>query len=119
MAESVGRRDLQIVQHCGGSFTFTHNSGGSPVDNTGGAAVAEVRDGYGGTLLKRWDSSAGSITLGGANGKYSFSWTAVDADAIYAGSKRPVWDFLITAAGGQPRKLLEGNVVRDPTVTEP
>ncbi len=85
-------------------------------DLTGCAAHMQIRDRIGGTVLVDLTDTAG-ITLGGVAGTIDIVITAAQTRAITG--KKGVYDLYVTFPGDDERRVLEGAVTNDLSVTQP
>ena len=85
-------------------------------DLTGCTAHMQIRDRIGGTVLVDLTDTAG-ITLGGAAGTITIVITAEQTRAITG--KKGVYDLYVIFPGDDERRVLEGAVANDLSVTQP
>lgn len=129
------RQDIHIDQGETWSFTYTHASGGSPVDLTGYTARMAVRDVIGGAIYAYLstgaDADGGTITLGGALGTVTLSMTAAETTSLddlpeilqplvpqKGRVRKLIYDVEIVSGAGTVTRILEGQVVLNREVTE-
>lgn len=125
------RQDLTVNQGETWSFTFTHKSGGSPVDLTGFVARMAVRAtfsaGYLAYLSSGADAISGTIALGGALGTVTPSMTAAQTAALEPLMEQlPVgddptvflrYDLELVSPAGAVTRALEGRFILRREVT--
>lgn len=109
---------LKIDQGASFSKLVTWKTGPSrtPVDLTGCTALAQVRTTLeSATALHSFDTTNGSILLGGAAGTVELVMT--DEQTAAALWKSGVYDLVITFPNGSKRRLMYGAVTISPGVT--
>lgn len=88
-------------------------------DLTGYTSLMQVRRAPGSAVLLEKSTGDASITLGGALGTIDFTLSAAQVTALLpAAARGAYWDIFITSAGGVETKLLMGQVVIAPKITE-
>lgn len=92
--------NLEIPQYSGYSFDFTYKIDNALVDLTNFTGLAQIRD-----QEDRLQTSF-AIALGGALGTVSLSLTAAQTSKLKVGK----WDLLLTSGGGQPNRLIQGEI---------
>jgi len=113
---TAGIKDIEV--EVGATFELDvvwKDPDGNPIDNTGYAARAKIKDKYGGTTLISISTTAGGITLGGADGSISLEITPAVTETIT--NKYGVWDLEMVAPSGKVYRILKGDVNFDPEAT--
>jgi hypothetical protein len=112
----ASKYDLKIEQ--GADFLLSvawADSAGSPVDLSGYSARAQVRASHNSPdVLLSFDSSKGSIELGGEEGTILLTATAEATSKVASGG---VWDLELIDSTGKVKRLLEGRVRLSKEVT--
>lgn len=115
----AAKHDLRIEQGADLNtlFTWFTSDGVTPRDLTGYTAKLQVRPTAGGAVILTADSTAGTITLGGAQGTIQLAVPAATTAAL-TGWSSAVYDLLLTAPGpGAVTRLVEGKAIWAPRVT--
>jgi hypothetical protein len=114
--EEAGEYDITIEQGSGFSLPLTYEAPeGSPVDFTGSTARLHVREKYSSSdRLIELTTANGGIELGD-DGSIQLSISA--ADTAELAFSRGVYDLEIVPPGGEPYKIIKGNVFLKREVT--
>lgn len=78
--------------------------GSAPIDITGYQASMQIRD-FKDNLVLEFSTANGRITVGGTNGKFTFSGSPSDSRAVTAVGK---WELELTAPNGDVYRALSG-----------
>lgn len=93
--------NLTIPQFAGYSFDFTYKINGTAVNLGGYSALAQIRD-----QEDRLQTSF-AVTLGGALGTVNLVLTSAQTARLKPGK----WDILLTPTGGEPIRLVQGDIL--------
>lgn len=104
---------MQIFQ--GKTISFEVIWGGStPIDVTGYSATLQIRD-LKGALMLEMSTSNGKVSVGGSDGKFSFSASESDSRAV---TRAGQWELELTAPNGDIYRALSGTVTPIMEITQ-
>ena len=104
---SQNEDDVHMQVFKGKSINFEVIWGGTtPIDVTGYGAFLHIRD-LKGVLMLEMSTANGKITLGGSDGRLSFSGTDTDSRAV---DRAGVWELELITQTGQIYRALSGTV---------
>lgn len=112
MSEAANR-DISINEGADWSMRLTWKADGDPVDLTGFTAKMQLRKTYGTPVLVELTDGDG-IVLGGADGTIDLT---IPAPLTLDLPPTSLYDLVMTSAGGQVTRLVQGSVRKVPGVT--
>lgn len=117
MSSKPGQTNLNAQQGANFDCTFTWSDENNvAIDLTGFTAIMQVREDYDGALLTEFNTTDGSITLGGAAGTIRLEKSAAETQTWSAANY--VYDLELTSGAGFVTRLIEGFFIVSPEVTK-
>lgn len=106
---AAGIANLNIEQFAGyeATFTYLESDGVTPVDVTGWAAAMTFRTVQGLEMLTV-GTGTGEISVTGGSGLFSLAISGAQTANLVASG---LYDLLVTPSGGEPIRLVQGQVV--------
>ena len=113
----AGQKNFEVDQNATFSFVVEYkDENGNAIDLTGASAKMQVRDVKGGTKLAvTLTSPSGGIVINGALGKLTVTLTPTQTNKLFY--PKSVYDIMVVDSNANKRKLLEGFITLNRSVT--